>query len=513
LKRTTRFQYKSDKVLDIVDITKTYPGVTALDSVSFDLFSGEIHCLVGENGAGKSTLIKILSGALKPDNGTIRIFNKDYNFLDPNEARYLGVQTIYQESNLVETLSVAENIFFGDERKGRLGLFNHRQTLQEARNLLKSLKINIDAVLPVSELSISEKQLIKIAKGMARNARILVMDEPTSSLNQSETDDLLNMIKDIKDHGIGVIYISHRLGEVFKIADRISVLRDGRKISTHEIGEIDEGALIQEMVGKKGNVFYRRERGSPGDIVLSVSGYRVREDGKEVQFSLRRGEVLGVAGMVGSGRSELMKGIFGAEQIHRGSIVLSGSDMVIESPRSAIDVGICMVPEDRQTEGLILCRSVLENTTLAGLKRFKGFFIKLDRENELVNELVERLNIKTPSTDQKVQNLSGGNQQKTVLAKWLFTEAQILIFDEPTRGIDVGAKQEIYRLMSTLVQQQKSIIMISSDMPELVAMSDRIMVLRNGEVAGFLEQDQISEENILALAIGGHSFNRAAYSQ
>ena len=492
-----------EKVLHIVDITKIYPGVTALDSVDLELYRGEIHCLVGENGAGKSTLIKILSGAVRPDRGSIHIFDRHYSYLDPNEARNLGVQTIYQESNLVETLSVAENIYFGDERQNQFGIFNHRKTLQEARELLFSLSIDIDAGVMVSELSMSEKQLVKIAKGMARNARVLILDEPTASLNQTETDDLLNMIQGIRDKGIGVIYISHRLGEVFRIADRISVLRDGRRINTHRAEEIDEGVLIQEMVGKKGNVFYQRDAGKPGGEVLRISGYRVREGTNEVQFSLRQGEILGVAGMVGSGRSELMKGIFGAENIHRGRLVLGGRDIVIESPRHAIDVGICMVPEDRQTEGLILCRSVRENTTIAGLNRFRGPFINLMRERGMVGDLINRLNIKTPSAEQKVQNLSGGNQQKTVLAKWLFTEAKILVFDEPTRGIDVGAKQEIYRLMSDLVRQNKAIVMVSSDMPELIAMSDRIMVLRGGEVAGFLEKDRISEENILSLAIGG----------
>jgi ABC-type sugar transport system ATPase subunit len=494
-----------EKILDILDITKRYPGVTALDRVSFSLYSEEIHCLVGENGAGKSTLIKILSGAERPDAGAIELFGRRFTHLDPNAARGLGVQTIYQESNLVETLSVAENIYFGDERANRFGLFNRRETLKQAHRLLSSLKIAIDAASTVSNLSMSEKQLIKIAKGLARNARILIMDEPTASLNQTETDDLLSLIGDIRGQGIGVIYISHRLGEVFRIADRISVLRDGRKINTHAMAEIDEAGLIQEMVGKKGNVFYQRERGAPGEEVLQVAGYRIDEAKPEIGFSLRKGEILGIAGMVGSGRSELLKGVFGAGPVQRGSIVFEGKPIDIENPRDAIDVGICMVPEDRQTEGLILGRSVLENTTLAGMNRFRGITINLSREKELVGDLVKRLDIKTPSLDQKVQNLSGGNQQKTVLAKWLFTQARILIFDEPTRGIDVGAKQEIYRLMSSLVQQGKAIIMISSDMPELIAMSDRIMVLRNGEMAGLLDTEEITEERILSLAIGGEA--------
>jgi ribose transport system ATP-binding protein len=491
-----------EKILDVVDITKTYPGVIALDSVSFDLFAGETHCLVGENGAGKSTLIKLLAGAEQPDRGEIRLFDARYTELDPNTARELGIQTIYQESNLIETLSVAENIYFGDERRGKLGLFSRRQTEEQSLALLQSLNIDIGTDKLVSTLSISEKQLVKIAKGLARNASILIMDEPTASLNQNETDRLLGLINEIKSNGIGIIYISHRLGEVFRIADRISVLRDGRKIDTHNASDIDENNLILQMVGKRGNVFYTREAGTPEEVVLKVSGYSIREDTEHIDFSLRKGEILGVAGMVGSGRSELMKGLFGAEPLLRGTLIMNNSEYMICNPREAIDAGICLVPEDRQSEGLILCRSIRENTTLPGLKKFKGFFINLAHELKIVAGLVASLNIKTPSAEQRVQNLSGGNQQKTVLAKWLFTDAQVLIFDEPTRGIDVGAKQEIYRLMGDLVKGGKSIIMISSDMPELLAMSDRIMVLRNSELAGFLEKQEITEERILSLAIG-----------
>ena len=492
----------AEATLEVIELTKRYPGVTALDSVSFDLMKGEAHCLVGENGAGKSTLIKILSGAQKPDGGCICLFGERFTHLDPPTSRAHGVQTIYQESNLIEPLSVAENIFFGDERTGVLGLFSSTKSVRQAQELLDSLSIPVDAALPVSSLSMSEKQLIKIAKGLARNATILIMDEPTASLNQSETNRLLAMICGIKAKGIGIIYISHRLGEVFSIADRISVLRDGKKIDTHRAGEIDEGRLILEMVGKKKTVFYQTEKTAAGEIVLKVEGYRVREGKKSIGFSLRRGEILGVAGMVGSGRSELVKGIFGAEPVHRGGIELDGKKIEILNPRQAIARGVCLVPEDRQSEGLVLCRSVRENTTLAGLNKFKGPFINLSREQKAVAGLIGSLNIKTPSQEQETRNLSGGNQQKTVLAKWLFTDARVLIFDEPTRGIDVGAKQEIYKIMSELVREGKAIIMISSDMPELIALSDRIMVLRSGEVAGFLEKDEINEESVLALAIG-----------
>jgi ribose transport system ATP-binding protein len=499
-----------ETVLDVQNITKRYPGVTALDAVSFDLYGGEVHCLVGENGAGKSTLIKVLSGAIKPDSGTIRVFGRSYGELDPLSARRLGIQTIYQESNLIGTLTVGENIFVGDEKTAGPGLFSMKKTLVKAKELLESLNISIDPAARVSGLSVSEKQLIKLAKGLARNARILILDEPTASLNKTETEDLLDLLRKIKSGGIGIIYISHRLGEVFTAADRISVLRDGKKVSTRSAGEIEESALIQEMVGKKGNVFYTRQAGAPGSEMLRVRGYRVRNGARDVEFSLREGEILGVAGMVGAGRSELVKGIFGAELIERGRLVLRGAEIRVESPSEAIDAGICLVPEDRQNEGLVLCRDVRENTTLAGLKKFKGFFIGLAEEMRLVGDLVRMLNIKTPSTAQRVQNLSGGNQQKTVLAKWLFSEARVLIFDEPTRGIDVGAKQEIYKLMSDLAGEGKALIMISSDMPELIAMSDRIMVLRNGEVAGFLEKERISEQSILALAIGSATSAEAA---
>jgi ribose transport system ATP-binding protein len=491
-----------ETVLEVHDVTKRYPGVTALDAVSFDLRAGEVHCLVGENGAGKSTLIKILSGAVKPDGGTIRVFGQSFGGLDPFSARRLGIQTIYQESNLVDTLTVGENIFVGDEKKAGPGLFSMRKTLASARDLLGSLNIAIDPASRVSGLSISEKQLVKLAKGLARNARILILDEPTASLNKTETEDLLALLKRIKTGGIGIIYISHRLGEVFTAADRISVLRDGKMVSTRSAGGIEESTLIQEMVGKKGNVFYTRQRGAPGGVVLEVEGYRIRSGGARIRFALREGEILGMAGMVGAGRSELVKGIFGAEPAAGGRLALRGAEVRIGNPRDAIKAGICLVPEDRQSEGLVLCRDVRENTTLAGLDKFRGFFIPLGQELRLVGELVRKLNIKTPSAAQRVQNLSGGNQQKTVLAKWIFSDARVLIFDEPTRGIDVGAKQEIYRLMSDLAAQGKALIMISSDMPELIAMSDRVIVLRNGEIAGILERERISEQAILALAIG-----------
>lgn len=491
-----------DKILEVSEIKKTFPGVVALKSVSFDLYNGEIHCLVGENGAGKSTLIKILSGAIKPDTGKIIIFDRQYNHLDPHISRGLGIQAIYQESNLIEPLSVAENIFFGDEKVTKFGIMDYKLTYKEAQNILDQLNVRVNAKLLVTDLSVAEKQVVKIAKALAKNTKILIMDEPTASLNQNEITSLLKLIVEIKSRGIGVIYISHRLGEVFEIADRITILRDGEKINTHAIGNVNENELISEMVGREGEIFYSRESVCAGKYLMEVENYKLDKNRKAISFKVREGEILGIAGMIGSGRSELVKGICSLGRIEKGILKIEGNVVDIKSPRDAIDCGICLVPEDRQTEGLIFCRSIKENISLPALKNLKGIFISLTSEKVKVSGLVKKLNIKSSSIEQLVQNLSGGNQQKVVLAKWLLANSRIFIFDEPTKGIDVGAKQEIYKLMIEIVKSGKAIIMISSDMPELISMSDKIIVLRNREMSGIIEKTQIDEKNILKLAIG-----------
>jgi ribose transport system ATP-binding protein len=491
-----------EKALHVLNITKHYPGVTALDSVSFDLTDREVHCLVGENGAGKSTLIKILSGAAKPDSGRLHIFGKEYDHLDPHTAMSHGIRTIYQEANLIESLSVSENIYFGIERTNRYGFFSKKQTDAEAADLLQSLGIDVDEKSPAEKLSVSEKQLIKIAKMLARKARILILDEPTTSLNKNETSSLLGMIKELKDKEIGIIYISHKLEEVFQIADRITVLRDGKKINTHLTANVNSDKIINEMVGKASDAFYRKEPCEKGAECLRVDGYRIKDDAATVSFNLHHGEILGIAGMVGSGRSELAKAVFGLETVERGRLEIDGKPVMINNPKEAIKNGISLVPEDRQVEGLVLCRNVRENISLASLMKNNQPAIALGAEKMKTLEMIESLDIKTSGSEQTANNLSGGNQQKVVLGKWLYADSDIFIFDEPTRGIDIGAKQEIYRLINTLAREGKAIIMISSEMPEILALSDRVMVMKEGAVAGILEEDEISEKNILTLALG-----------
>ena len=489
-------------ILDVQDITKHYPGVTALNSVSFDLFENEIHCLVGENGAGKSTLIKILSGAASPDSGTLNIFGDDYDHLNPHTAIVHGIRTIYQEANLIESLSVAENIYFGIERRNKYGFFSRRLTDEGAGDLLTSLGIDVSTHTLVEKLSVSEKQLIKIAKMLAQQAKILILDEPTTSLNENETASLLHLIKELKEKEIGIIYISHKLEEVFQIADRITVLRDGKKIGTHHTSDVDQDMIIDEMVGKTSEAFYIKEECEKGSECLRVTGYKIKEQSLPVSFNLRHGEILGIAGMVGSGRSELAKAIFGLETMERGELKIDGRTVQIRNPKEAIKNGISLVPEDRQTEGLVLCRNVRENISIASLMKEKQAAISLGDELTKTDEIIGRLDIKTSGSDQETKNLSGGNQQKVVLGKWLYAGSDIFIFDEPTRGIDIGAKQEIYKLINKLAKEGKGIIMISSEMPEILALSDRVLVMRDGAVAGILEGREISEKNILSLALG-----------
>ncbi len=489
-------------ILEILNITKTFPGVTAVDNVSFDLMKGEIHCLVGENGAGKSTLIKILSGAIVPTSGVINIFGKKYNSLDPHTSMVLGIQAVYQESNLLENMNIAENIFYGLEKSNKLGFINFKETLNQAKEIMNLLNIKLDPRKLVSELSVAEKQLVKIIKILARNTKILIFDEPTASLNQNEIEDLLKLIIEIKNKGIGIIYISHRIKEVFEIADRITVLRDGKKINTHLIGKVTENELISEMVGRKTNLFYTKSNIMTGKVMLEVKDFILNKNKTPISFEVKEGEIFGIAGMVGAGRSELVKAIMGFNTALKGKVFLENKEIAINKPSDAIKNGICLVPEDRQTEGLFLIRSVKENITIAGLKKFKGIFVQRVKELRFVRELIDKLNIKTFSVEQIVGNLSGGNQQKVVLGKWLFTDAKIFIFDEPTRGIDVGAKQEIYKIIGEIASRGGAIIMISSDMPELISLCDRVLVLRNNEAAGLLKREEINEKNILKLAIG-----------
>ncbi len=491
----------SEEILQLSNISKTFPGVKALSDISFGLKPGEIHCICGENGAGKSTLIKIISGAYQPDIGGHILFEGKPVTVTPHMAMQLGIQTIYQEHTIFPHLSITENIFVGMEITKR-GIMQKDEMTKKTADVLEYLHSNLKPDQLVDELSSGEQKIVEIAKALVLDRKVIIMDEPTASFSVSEIDNLLEIVMKIKARGIGIIYISHHLDEVFKIGDRITVIRDGKHIKTCNKEDIDEQQLIRDMVGRDASAFYHREFYQPGETVLKVerlSGNGVRD----VSFELRRGEILGFAGMVGSGRSELMTLLFGgAEKLH-GKVTVLGKEVNFKDPSDAIRNKMCFITEDRQFTGLFLIHTIARNTMLANMVNTKGSLIKPKEEVVIGDEYIKKLNTKARDSHVLVMNLSGGNQQKVVLAKWFNTNGEIFIFDEPTRGIDVGAKQEIYQIMMDLLKQGKAIIMVSSDMPEIVSMSDRIMVMKEGHLVGELTRDEVSEENILEYSIGG----------
>ncbi|MDX1413645.1 MAG: sugar ABC transporter ATP-binding protein [Candidatus Promineifilaceae bacterium] len=491
------------KILEVKGCNKSFPGVKALADFNFDLYEGEIHCVVGENGAGKSTFIKILSGALRPDEGTIFLNGDEYSFLTPSLAQERGVRTIYQEIALAPSMTVAENIFMGKEPKNRFGMVDYPSLNRQSEILLENLQIDVDVRALVGSLNVAEKQSVQIAKAMTDEAKIFILDEPTASFSSSEISNLLELVRGVAARGVGVIYISHHLDEVFNIHDRITILRDGRKVNTHGQNEVTEETIISEMVGRDMSKFYSREQveidTSRTIEFNNISGGPV----KDISFSMHKGEIVGFAGMVGSGRTDLVKSIFGAIPNSSGTIIVEGQEIPVRNPSQAIKGGLSLLTEDRQKTGLVLDHAVKWNVSLVELVNSKGRLIHEKNEIENANKYVDALDIKTPSINRPARNLSGGNQQKVVLAKWLYSDAQVIIFDEPTRGIDIGAKEEIYKLMVELAREGRYIIMVSSDMPELIAMCDRVFVMRNGEISAELDRDHISEETILTYSIGG----------
>ena len=499
-------------VLHIDKVNKAYPGVKALDAVDYDLYTGEVHGLVGENGAGKSTLIEILAGSIRPDSGDIVVDRDAFEHLDPGKSIELGIQTVHQENKLVEGLSVAENIFLYDLKTSNAGFFSLKDCVKETRVLMESLGIDIDPGRRVEQLTPVEKKIVSITKAFSRKARILILDEPTASLDEKGKDILFNVIKDFTKKDLSVIYISHNLGEVFEICNRVTVLKDGRKINTHKIEDIDVDSLIREMIGRSTSSFYHREQtsdtGREGDVYFEVSAYSREGVVRNVSFKVRRGEIFGLGGMVGSGRTELARMIFGLDQRDSGTLIYNGKEISADSPYEAIQNGIGLLTEDRADTGLVLDRPIYENISLVELG--KKFLVMLDLpdERKQTGKISERLNIATPSLNQMVRNLSGGNQQKVVLAKWLFANTDIVIFDEPTIGIDVGAKSEIYNLMHELAETGKILIMISSDTPELTSVSDRVGIMRAGELVKILEGEEITEENVLKHSIGSREKSR-----
>jgi len=494
----------SEYVLEMRDIVKRFPGVVAVNNGQLTLRPGEVHCLLGENGAGKSTLMKILSGAQPADSGSIHISGEPVHIHSPHHAQQLGVSMIYQEFNLSPYLSIAENIFLGREPKLRGTPFiNWRTMYGDAREILARIRVNLDVRRPVNECSVAQQQMVEIAKAISFNSKIIVMDEPSATLTDHELEALFDLIRELKRQGIGMIYISHRLEEVFEIGDRLTVMRNEDHSTTKDVRDVTREDIIRMMVGRELTQEFPKEVFPIGRERLRVENLSRKGAFSNVTFSLREGEIVGLTGLVGAGRTEVARAIFGADAIDGGTIALDGKPITVKSPQDAIRQGIGLLTEDRKHQGLILGMSVRENTTLANLGTLvKRLFISRAKERSVTENFVRDLQIKTPTIEQTAQNLSGGNQQKVVLAKWLFTESRILIFDEPTRGIDVGAKVEIYKLMNELVRKGVCILMISSELPEVLGMCDRILVMHEGQIAGELAQSDATQERVMQLATG-----------
>ncbi len=501
----------SDYLLEMIHITKDFPGVRALDGASLQVKAGEVHIILGENGAGKSTLMKILSGAYPLEKGEIRINGEPVKIRNPKDAEKLGISTIYQEFNLVPSLTVAQNIFLNREfmKESVPWQIDHKRMEQEAEKLLSKLKVAVDVRKPVRELGIAEQQMVEIAKALSLNCRILIMDEPTAALTEQETDNLFNIIRDIKKQGVAVIYISHRIEEFLKIGDTITVMRDGKTLATGPIHAYTLEELIRIMVGREINDQFPKESVPPGDVRLEVKHLTSPGLFSDVSFHVSAGEILGIAGLMGAGRTEVARAIFGLDPFAHGEIYVDGKKVEIRSPQDAIKAGIGFLTENRRDEGLVLPLSVCENITLPSLDKFHRF-LRIDKKEEklTVKSYIDDLKIHCHSEKQIVATLSGGNQQKAVLAKWLLSGSRVLILDEPTRGIDVGAKVEVYNLMNRLTKQGAAIVMISSELPEIIGMSDRVIVLWRGRVAGELSREELSQEKIMMLATTG---GKAAY--
>ncbi|WOF24266.1 sugar ABC transporter ATP-binding protein [Microbacterium betulae] len=483
-------------------ITKHYPGVVALDGVSLALAPGEVHAVVGENGAGKSTLIKVLAGAVEPTGGSIVVDGVAHGRLTPALAQELGIAVIYQEFTLVPTLDAAENVFLGHYLR-RGPVLDRRRMHARTAELFARLGVDIDPRTPVSELTTGYQQIVEIAKALSRDARLLIMDEPSAPLTTAEVEAMHRVVDALKAQGMTIVYISHRMDEIFRLADRVTTLRDGRRIATQRTSETSRAQLISLMVGRELTEAYPLREGAPGDVTLRVAGL-TGNGVRDISFEARAGEILGFAGLIGAGRTELMEVLFGAAPIDGGEVTLHGRSVVSRSPIQAIGNRIALVPEDRKRHGLVLEFSILRNISLPLLPTLSRATVVSRREERRLAETYMRdLRIKAPSGAEIVGNLSGGNQQKVVLAKWLATEPEVLIFDEPTRGIDVGARAEIYAIMNRLAAAGKTVLMISSDMEELIGMSDRIVVLREGVQQGTLPRQEITQETVMALAAQG----------
>ena len=495
---------QSGALLRLTDVRKSFFGVPALRGVSFDLRAGEVHALVGENGAGKSTLIKVITGAHAPDEGALEIQGHVVRENDPVRARALGVSAIYQQPALFPDLSVAENISIGLEPGGAWRRVRWRVRRERARRLLDTIGARIDPEVEVRRLTMPEQQLVEIARALGADARVVIMDEPTASLAETEVENLFRVIRDLKAHGVGVIYISHRLEELPEVADRVTALRDGVVVGTRPMGEVSRADLIRMMVGRELSAVFPKAVVPAGETVLELRGVGCRASGvRGVSFAVRAGEILGLAGLVGAGRTELARVLFGLTPADEGTILLNGEPVVVDSPGRAVALGIAYVPEDRRRHGVVLEMSVAANTTLATLRAVSRLgLIDFDAERRVAAGFAARLGVKAASLDAPVGSLSGGNQQKVALARWLAAGPKALILDEPTQGVDVGAKAEIHALMGELAGRGLAVLMISSELPEVLGMSDRVAVMHAGRLAGIVDRAAATQEILMGLALG-----------
>lgn len=501
----------ADTILEFQNITKKFPGVLALNQVSLRVERTEVHAIVGENGAGKSTLMKIAAGLYQPDEGQVILKGRPVQLTDAEKALKLGVAMVPQELNLVPELSVAENIFLGMEPRKALGVVDQQKLHRGASEILASVGTSIDTYQKVKRLTVAQQQMVQIARALAYRCEILIMDEPTASLSEREKEALFERMRGLRARGTTIVYISHRLKEIFEISDRITVLRDGQLIKTMDTAAANEDTIVSLMIGRTLSDFLheRVRQKREADVVLEGRNLSVKGQFEDVSFQLHRGEILGFAGLVGAGRSEVFSSVFGHPPLESGQILLDGQPVQIRGPVDAIRLGIGYVPEERKRLGLFLIMSVLHNTTFPFLKRLQRFtIIRQKQEKEEAGLLVQRLRVSTPSLSQQVGLLSGGNQQKVILARWLGSGARILILDEPTRGIDVNAKAEIHALIADLAAQDKSIILISSELQELMGIADRIVVMREGHIAGDVYPDEVTEEDVLRLAMWGANGGR-----
>ena len=490
-------------------ITKTFPGVVALDDVTFECCAGEVHAVVGENGAGKSTLMKVLAGVYVPDSGEIALDGKSVRIPSPHAAQQMGVSIIYQELNLLPDLNVAQNVFLGREPRSSLGLVDEREQEAKAREVLRRLGVDIDPRERLGRLSVAQQQMVEIAKALSLNAKVVIMDEPSAALGGRDLERLFEVIKALKQQGVAVIYISHRISEIFQIADRVTVFKDGKVVGTFKVSEIDRPSLVRLMIGRSLSETFPKRSEQAAEEVLRIEGLCVGDRLKDIALTVHAREIVGISGLVGAGRTELAQAIFGTRRIDAGTVTLNGKIVSIGDPRRALAYRIGYLTEDRNTEGLVMGQTVRENAALPSLdQRQRWGVIGRKKEFDVVAAVSVSLHLRAPSLGADVENLSGGNRQKVVLAKWLISGPDLLIFDEPTRGIDVGAKAEIWQLMRDLANQGKAVLMISSELPEVIGMSDRVIVMHRGRIVGQIPGASATEEKVMMLATYGETHGR-----